>query len=41
MYYDDYFEPSEYDILMDEFKQCIVKNVKEDIKNNFFPSLKN
>ena len=33
MYYDDYFEPSEYDIMMDEFKQSIIKNVKQDIKD--------
>lgn len=28
----DYFEPSEFDIMMEEFKQSIIDNVREEIK---------
>lgn len=31
-YWDDYYEPSEFDIMMSEFKQSIVDNTRQEIK---------
>ena len=32
-YWDDYYEPSEFDIMMSEFKQTIIDNTRKEIKD--------
>lgn len=32
-YWDDYYEPSEFDVMMSEFKQSIIDNARQEIKD--------